>query len=415
VHPNSEPASRDQWTLVRNARQLVTLHGPSGPRRGAAMSELNIVPKGALLIRNGIIEDVGPARRVENLAGARHAREIDATGRVVMPAFVDADVALAEPSAAGENGGDQGPIRLMSRKKVLTRAASTMAECASYGCLSVGAHTRYATDLQNIGKLLRVHKALQKKPIRIRSIFAPQFAPDGTRNPAQLLDLLTSKWLPAIASKELAAVVELTVAGPEAALDISMVRTAATVAAGLGYAIRLRSPYRLEPVHLQLALAAGAIGIIAPMDTLRAFVGPLSAVGCIRAIPASEGFDDSCNAAESIRSAIGEGAAIALTSSYRLLDASSLNMQYLLHLAVYRLGLTPEEAITATTWNPACSLRLSHVIGSLEPGKSADLLVVDVPDYRELARRAGHCDVSLAMRDGQIVLGNAAQGINLPH
>ncbi len=323
MQPTSEPASTDQWTLVRNARQLLTLHGPSGPRCGPAMSALSIVPNGALLIRNGIIEDVGPTRRVENLAGARHAREIDATGRVVMPAFVDADMALVTPSASGENGGHQVTLRLMSRKKVLSRAAARSAECASYGCLAVGAHTRYATDLQNIGRLLRVYKALQKKPLRIRSIFAPQFPPDGARNPSELLDILTSKWLPAVNSKKLAAVVEFTVAGPET-MDVSILRAAAVVSADLGYAIRLRSPYPLEPVHLQLALSAGAIGIVAPMDTLRAFVGPLSAVGSIRLIPASEGFHDyTGDSARAIRNAIDEGAAIALTSSYRMLDASS--------------------------------------------------------------------------------------------
>ena len=389
------------------------------------MSELNIVPKGALLIYNGIVMDVGPASRVENLAGARHAREIDATGRVVMPAFVDADVALvgspsvgpSSPDAPAENGGDGAFLRLMSRQRVLTRAAAMSAECARYGCVTIGANTRCARDLKNIGKLLRVHQALQSKPMRIRSIFSPQFPTDGTsgaKPPGQILEALTSKWLPAVKSKKLASVVELTVSDPDlAGFDIAMLRTAAVVAAGLGYAIRLRSPCRLEPVHLQLALAAGAIAIVAPMDTLRAFVGPLSAVGCIRVIPASEGFrDDADNAARAIRSAIDEGAAIALTSSYRLLEASSLNMQYLLHLAVHELGLTPEEAITATTWNPACSLRMSHVTGSLEPGKSADLIVMEVPDYRELARRAGHHDVSLVMRAGHIVLRSPALSVD---
>jgi imidazolonepropionase len=140
------------------------------------------------------------------------------------------------------------------------------------------------------------------------------------------------------------------------------------------------------------------------MDTVHSSVGPLSAVGCIRVIPASEGLDDAANAAAAIRGAIDEGAAIALTSSYRSTGVSSLNMQYLLHLAVHRLGLTPEEAITATTWNAACSLRLSRVTASLEPGKSADLLLMEVSDYRDLARRAGHHDVSLVMRAGQIVM-----------
>lgn len=377
------------------------------------MTELNIVPNGAVLIRNGIIEDVGPARRVENLAGARHAREIDATGRVVMPAFVDADVSLV----AGQKTRDTSELRLMSRKRVLASAAAMSAECAGYGCLAGGAHTRGATDLRNIGKLLRVHNALQRKPMRIQSIFSPQFPADGARNPELWLDMLTGKWLPAVAGKKLASVVELTVAGPEALLDMSMLRVAATVAAGLGFALRLRSPHRLEPVQLQLALSAGAVGILAPMDTLRGYIGPLSSGGSIRVIPASEGFDDGAGgAAAAIRSAIDEGAAIALTTSYRLVDASSLNMQYLLHLAVHRLGLTPEEAITATTWNPAYSLRLSHVIGSLEPGKSADLLIMEVSDYRELSRRAGHRDVSLVMREGRIIVRNTRPwGMNPPH
>jgi len=195
----------------------------------------------------------------------------------------------------------------------------------------------------------------------------------------------------------------LTVGGEFHETDISMLRAAAIAAAGLGYAIRLRSAIRLEPVHLQLAVSAGAIAIVAPNDILRAFIGPLAAIGCVRVIPASEGFESPAGAASDMRRAIGEGAAIAIASSFRTQEVSSYNMQFLLYLAVDRLGLTPEEAITATTWNPACSLRLSQVTGSLEPGKSADLLMMEVPDYRDLARRAGHHDVSLVMQAGKPV------------
>jgi imidazolonepropionase len=377
------------------------------------MSELDIVPRGALLIRNGVIEDVGPARRVENLAGARKARVIDATGKVVMPAFVDADVALVTAPSVRENGEreertEAATLRLMSRKVALARAAEMSAEYARYGSVTVGAHTRCATDLKNIAKVLRTHQALQMKPLRIRSVFAPQFPPGGMRSPAQLLEVLLTKWLPSIKSRKLATVVEFATGGEASRLDNTMVRMAAVSAAGMGYAIRLRSEQRPTPGDLQLALSSGAIAIVAPMDSLRAFAGPLAAIGCVRVIPASEGFDDSANAAGAIRQALDEGVAVALASSYRSRAASTLNMQHLLHLAVYRLGLTEEEAITATTWNPACSLRLSHVTGSLEPGKSADVVMLDVPDYRELARRAGHHDVSLVMRGGQAIVGSAS-------
>ncbi len=306
------------------------------------MSELNIVPNGALLIRNGTIEDVGPSRRVENLAGARNAREIDATGRMVMAAFVDADVSIVVPvplgaTAGGEARDESTALGLMSRKRVLMGAAAMAAECARYGSLAVGAHTRCATDIQNTGKVLRVHKGLQLKPLRIRSIFSPHFPAASAQDSEQLMESLISKWLPAVRSKKLAAVLELTLGGSTFDTPILTRQCFGQPRSqqALGYAIRLRSTCRLEAVDLQLALSAGAIAIVAPMDTLATFAGPLSAVGCVRVIPASEGFDDACNAAPAIRRAIREGAAIAIASSYRSCGISSLNMQYLLHLAVH--------------------------------------------------------------------------------
>ena len=59
--------------LIRGARQLLTLRGSAGPRRGADLRNLAIIPDGAVLIVDGRIHDVGPSRRLENLAVARQA------------------------------------------------------------------------------------------------------------------------------------------------------------------------------------------------------------------------------------------------------------------------------------------------------------------------------------------------------
>ena len=74
--------------------------------------------------------------------------------------------------------------------------------------------------------------------------------------------------------------------------------------------------------------------------------------------------------------------------------------------------MTAEEAIVAATYNAACSLRYSHVTGSVAPGKSADLCLMDVDDYHELARRAGHHDVTLVMRAGKVVYRRAAVALD---
>ena len=63
--------------------------------------------------------------------------------------------------------------------------------------------------------------------------------------------------------------------------------------------------------------------------------------------------------------------------------------------------MTIEEAITAVTWNAACSLRMSTVAGSIDPGKQADVTILDVSDYRELAERPGHNDVYMVLRAGK--------------
>ena len=83
--------------LIRGARQLLTVRGARAPRRGAALNELGIISDGALLVRDGILQEVGPTRRLENLAEARQAVEVNAAGRVVLPGFVDSHTHLPFP------------------------------------------------------------------------------------------------------------------------------------------------------------------------------------------------------------------------------------------------------------------------------------------------------------------------------
>ncbi len=410
-----EPAP-EKWTLIRNARQLLTLHGPAGLRRGPALGELNIIPHGAVLIRNRVIEEVGPARRLENLAAAKGATEIDAARKVVMPAFIDADFPLVVPPSVADDcaapDADGSALRKMAREIMHTRAKAAAAECARYGCLTIGAHTAWANDLKNIRRVLLTHKMLHWKPLRIRSIFSTRLLAVDGQPALHTLETLVSKWMPAIRKGDLAPVIEFALGGEERAEELALIRDAATAAAGLGFAIRLRSARPPEPAMLQLAVSAGAIAIVAPNDGLRAFVGPLATLGCVRVLPASQCIDNGNGEASCVRMAIGDGAGIAISSSYRPREAASFNMQFLLHLAVRRFGLTPEEAIVAATYNPACALRMSHVTGSLEPGKQADLILMDVSDYRELPRRAGHHDVHLVMRAGRVVYRTAALNLD---
>ena len=95
---------------------------------------------------------------------------------------------------------------------------------------------------------------------------------------------------------------------------------------------------------------------------------------------------------------------MALASGYHPLTCPSVNMQMMMALACAEMNMTPAEAISAGTINAAHALRLAERIGSLESGKSADLLILSVSDYREIPYRFGVNLVDLAMIKGQIVV-----------
>jgi imidazolonepropionase len=400
----SETAPKEQWTLIRRARQLLTLHGPSGPRRGAALNEPAVIQDGALLIRNGVIEEAGTSRRVENLAQARKAREIDATGKVVMPAFVDPDAVLVYPQPPERSTKDKAGdtrIGVLSKHRLAIAANEAAAEWVRGGVLTVGAHTGHATSLRDTMRILRIHQSLQAKPLRIRSVFAPC----GTQGACATLPAgLTNKWLAAVRQRKLATIVEFTTAHESIA---EKVLQTAVAAAELGYSTRMRTSACGDSAELQLALASGAVALIAPPQEPGDGLRGLASMGCVHVLPLTVCLRDGNWGGGAVRREVENGIPLALASGFRPGGATILNPQYVLQLAVERLGLTMEEAIVASTYNAACSLRMSHVTGSLEPGKAADLLVMDVPDYRDLYSRAGSNDVELAMRAGHVVYRRA--------
>jgi imidazolonepropionase len=79
-------------------------------------------------------------------------------------------------------------------------------------------------------------------------------------------------------------------------------------------------------------------------------------------------------------------------------------MQMVVALAVLRLRLSVEQAISATTINAAHAVGCADEVGSLEPGKRADILVLNLSDYREIPRRIGVNQVAMALREGSFLI-----------
>ena len=103
------------------------------------------------------------------------------------------------------------------------------------------------------------------------------------------------------------------------------------------------------------------------------------------------------------RRMIDEGVAVALATDCNPGSSMTENMQFVITTACLAYGMTPAEAITAATRNAACAVGLGDEVGSLAPGRRADLLVLDVPRYRLLAYHHGVNHVATVVHHGEIV------------
>ena len=103
------------------------------------------------------------------------------------------------------------------------------------------------------------------------------------------------------------------------------------------------------------------------------------------------------------RALVEAGVPVALGSNFSARHNPTLNMQTVISLACMRLGLTAAEAISAATINGAHALGLAARTGSLEPGKEADVVVLNVSDYRDMANHFGANLVHTTMKRGTVI------------
>jgi len=414
--------------LIRGARQVLTLRGPA-PRRGAQLNELEIIQDGSVLVVGDRIHSVGSSRRMENLKEARSAEVIDASGRVVLPGFVDSHTHLVFPAArlddferridgagyqeiAQQGGGIYSTVRAlrqMSPRRLEMIALRWLRLFASCGTTTVEGKSGYGLNPAAELKILRVMKKINGWPIQVIPTFlgAHVPAPEFEGAPEEYVDRLVEELLPVVRRRRLAEFCD--VFCDVGAFTLDQTRRILLAARALGLSLKVHAEQWTRRGATRLAVELGAVSV----DHLEKLEGEdlriLAESNTIATLLPGSVFHLGSDQYAPARRLIQQGAAVALATDFNPGTSPTLNMQMILALACTQMKMTPAEAISAATINGAAALRRAPEIGSLEPGKYADLAILEVGDYREIAYYFGMNLVRMTLRRGQVVWPAAAE------
>jgi imidazolonepropionase len=397
------------YLLLANIGQLLTLRGDSGLRRGPDLQEIGSIKDAAVLCGGGKILAAGPQRELLRdpwlRTNRRKVQEFDCKGGVVLPGLIDCHThpVFAEPrlldfekriggagyeeiaaagggirsSVAGVRGSSRGELS----KKVLT-ALNAMLE---QGTSVVEAKSGYGLTLEDeIKSLEAIRDAARQWPGEVvPTLLAAHVVPqEYADKPDAYVQKVCDEMIPLVAKRKLAKYVDVFCDRGAFTQEQSEKVLAAARKHGLGTRAHVCqfTAAKLGPLLQHQPASFDHMDCVQPEDISLLAQGETVAV----LLPGANYFLGHTEFPDA-RRLIDAGVPVALATDYNPGTSPTPSMPFILSLACTHMKMSPAEAITASTVNAACALRLQGRKGSLEAGKDADMAIFEVKDHREIA------------------------------
>ena len=412
--------------LIHSASQLLTMAG--GPQRGSALGQLEIIEDGAVLVEGQTVAAVG--LKEELRATYPGESEIDASGCVVMPGFVDPHTHLIW---AGDRAAEfelrlQGKTYLeilaagggiLSTVKA-TRAATVdglidqtlphLKTLLAHGTTTAEAKTGYGLELSTELRMLEALLQLSNhNPIDLAFTFLgahaipPEFQgnSDGyTQHLCKVMIPAVKQWWHAHAPSYQLPFVD--VFCETGAFSLEQSRQIFKIARDLGFPLKIHADEFDNLGGARLAAEYGAVSadhlVTTSVEDIRFLAQSKTVAVSLPCTP----FGLAEKQYTPAKQILEEDGLLALASDLNPGTAWCGNMQFVISLACRYLKLTPAQAIAAATINAAAAIQRDDRVGSLEVGKQADILILEIPDYRHLGYRFGTNLVKKVIKKGQL-------------
>jgi len=411
--------------IIHNCGQLLTVAGASQrPKVLRSMNDLGIIVNGAVAIKDGIFTDIGTTRQLEKKYPGKRTKVVDAMGRVVLPGFVDCHTHAVFGGDRTEEfllrmrgedylailkkgGGILSTVektRKLPFKKLAEVSKKRLDTMLLHGTTTVEIKSGYGLDKKNELEILKVIQYLQKThPMDVVPTFLGAHAvpPEYQSNPDAYVDLVCDM-LPE--ARPLATFCD--VFCDEGGFTVQQAEKILSTAKELGFRIKIHINEFQDIGGATLAAKMYATSVDHLDNIKHHDIVKLKTSEAVCVLLPGVPFFLMKDTYAHGKKMVEKGLPVALATDFNPGTCPCENIQMIITLACLKLGMTPAQAINAVTINAAHAIGKSQVIGSIEVGKQADLLILDILDYNQLAYYFGTNHVHTVVKKGRLIVEN---------
>lgn len=406
--------------ILIHAGQLVTCSGYTA-KRGHEMKDLHIIEDGAVIFQDGLIREVGTTE--ELLIKAENMEIIDCQGKAVLPGFVDSHThfifggyrpdefswRLSGTSYMDimERGGGINATTIPTRKASLEElkrdGKRRLASMLSFGVTTVEGKSGYGLDKDTeIKQLVAMDQLDGEQAVDIvKTFMGAHSVPEEYKGRTDdYVDFVIDQVLPIVAEEKLADFFDVFCEAN--VFDLDQSKKMLKAAQEKGMMIKLHADEIVPLGGTELAAQLGAVSADHLLQASDRGIELLAEKGVIATLLPATAFSLKEPYANG-RKMIDKGCAVALATDFNPGSCFTNSIPLIFALSTIYMGLSIEEAITALTINGAAAVRREKEIGSIDPGKKADFVVLEYPDYQFLHYHFAVNIVERVIKSGNIV------------
>jgi imidazolonepropionase len=363
------------------------------------MERLGVISGAAVAIRHGRVALVGKAKAILRLVRPR--RIIDAEGRFAAPGFVDphTHIVFATPrhrefdmrirgmtyveitKAGGGIHDSVRKLRKASKRELIEGAMSRLDRMLAFGTTTAEVKSGYGLTLADEIRMLEVVRELSRRhPVDLVPTFlgAHEIPREYQKNRERYIKLIIEEMLPVVASRRLAEFCDIFAEAHVFGIEES--RRILSAAKKLGLGLKMHADEIEATGGAELSAELGATSADHLIRVSGRGIRDMARAGVIAVLLPATTFSLGGKLYAPARKLIDSLVPVALATDCNPGTSMTENMQFVLSVACTQMRMTPAEGLCAATINAAYAAGRGDRVGSIEPGKSADVVLFDAPD-----------------------------------